>query len=494
MRRDLNRAAFLVVCALAYACGDPDPAEPDAGAPMVDAAPPDGFPACAEFASPIATIDTLPLSLEGDLAGAGDDLLSPGACAVIDAPFGMASIGADAVVELDNLDAGTEYVVRLAADDDLAFYVVTGCGSAAGPTDDECLLFVDATTATAEVGRFTAPGGPVFVVVDYWAADEPAVTEFTLEVYRAECEIASACGDPTPVCQDYRCVGCASDFDCTEATNPLCDEPTFACVAGYNSCVGDDAAEVGDDGPAGATPLTAGTLISANICNNPSSERDFYRFVVNQPGEHWTITLGWTAAVDLDVIVFDQDGDLVGMSFYEEPEVVEMTYLPVGTYYAMVDYFSSTQTSLTTPYTISATRITGDSCASAADCAAEYRNQIFRGDCVGGACQAIDGQGLRDPGDRCDSDSDCVGSANCASFYFVADADQRMVCGNFCDVDADCAALGTDFVCTTYLSDNFCVEKCQLDEHCPTVPTSYPDTPPWLRFACQTSTGRCLPP
>lgn len=494
MRGDLFRAGLLIACACAYACGGSEPAEPDAGAPPIDATPPDGFPACAEFASPVATITAVPAALEGDLAGGGADLLGPTGCAVEDAPFGMASIGADVVVALPNLDVGTEYVVRLDAPDDLAFYVVTGCGSAEGPTDEECLLFVDATVEAAEVGRFTAPADTVYVVVDYWAADEPESTGFTLEVYESVCESSSLCTGDTPVCQDFRCVGCGSDFDCSDAGSPLCDEPTFTCVAGYSSCIGDDAAEVGDDGPAGATLLGAGQLIAANICNNPSAERDFYRFVVNQPGEHWTITLGWTAAVDLDVIVFDEDGDLVGMSFYEEPEVVEMTYLPAGTYYAMVDYFAQTQTSMTTSYTISATRIVGDACNSAADCAAEFRNQIFRGDCVGGACRAIDGGGLRDPGERCDSDSDCVAAANCASFFFVADADTRMVCGDFCDSDADCAGMGTDFVCTTYLSDNFCVEKCALDEHCPTVPYSYPDVLPWLRFTCQISTGRCLPP
>ena len=70
----------------------------------------------------------------------------------------------------------------------------------------------------------------------------------TISVHPVEC----ASGE-TPVCQDYRCVSCASDFDCTEAANPLCDEPTFACVPGYSSCVGDDPAEITrevDDQPA----------------------------------------------------------------------------------------------------------------------------------------------------------------------------------------------------------------------------------------------------
>lgn len=483
--------------AVVAACGDGSSA-PDGGVDgdVGDAAPdaPD-YPACGEFDTPAITISQLPLAYMGDLGDAGADVVAPDDCQLVDAPFGVSTIGADAVVAVEGLVAGMEYIVRLAADDDLAFYVATGCSTASGPAGGECLLFVDATVDVAEVGRFTAPPeGRVFVVVDYWAAGTPGVADFTLEVYEAECETSDTCGGETPVCQDGRCVGCASDFDCTDPATPLCDEPTFTCVPGAALCSGDDGAENGDDGPAGASVLMPGQLVQAAICNNPSSERDFHRFRVTQPGEHWTITLAWTASVDLDLVVYDAEGQLVGMSFYEKPEQVAMTYLPPGDYYAMVDYFSSQQTTLATPYGISAVRQTGGACASAADCAVEYRNQVFRGDCVAGACQKIQGQGLREVGERCDSVSDCTPDTSCSSFFFTADADTRMVCGNFCATDGDCAGLGPDFVCTTYLSNNFCVEKCTSDDHCPTRPDLAPAVPPWVRYTCQLSTGRCLPP
>jgi hypothetical protein len=499
MRRlwtDAAVAAVLALTAMA-ACGGGD-AQPDAGTDPPDAEPaPDAnpYPACSEFGAPMISVSELPLTYEGDLAGSGADIAGPESCLEIDAPFGMSSTGADAVVEVDSLTPGVDYVVRLTGSDDLAFYVVTGCATELGPAADQCLVFVDATTDTAEVGRFVAPEtGRAYVVVDYWTSGYPDPSDFRLEVYPLGCQDSTECGGSTPVCQDFRCVGCANDFDCTDPSAPLCDEPTFTCVEGLAGCTSDDSAEDGNDGPAGATELVPGQLTQAAICDNPRAERDFYRFHVDQNGEHWTIQLSWSASVDLDVTVFDDDGDLVGMSWYEQPERIELTYLPAGDYYAMVDYFATTQTSVSTPYAISATRLTGDSCIDEADCAVEYRNQVFRGDCFQGACRPIDGQGLRTIGESCDSVSDCTPDANCSSFFFTADADQRMVCGNFCDSDLDCTGLGSDFVCTTYLVNNFCVQRCTQDDHCPTSPTTQPTFPPWHRLTCQLSTGRCLPP
>lgn len=498
----MRRAGYILAASVAAALGGcsgggssaPDADPIDGG---VDAEVDASYPACVEFGAPSITISELPLSYEGSLEGAGADIEAPAGCQLVDAPFGMATPGADTVVELAGLTIGVEYVVRLTGGDDLAFYVASGCSTATGPSggaDGDCKLFVDATVEPVEVGTFVADAETAYVIVDYWEQGYPAATDFRLEVYPSECAVDAECGDATPVCLDGRCVACDSDFDCTDPARPLCDEATSACVAGTSGCTGDDAAENGDDGPAGAAPLVPGQVAQAAICNNPPSEADFYRFVVAENGEHWTITLAWTAAVDLDLVVFDSQGRRLGMSFYEEPERIALTYLPAGEYFVGVDYFASTQTSLATPYGISATRQVGDECTATADCAAEYRNQVFRGECVTGACRSIEGLGLRQPGERCDSDSDCVPSANCSSFFFVADADERMVCGTFCEQDADCAGLGGDFVCTTYLTNNFCVARCASDEQCPTAPFQTPTTPPWLRFQCQLSTGRCLPP
>lgn len=500
-------ASALIALVTAGACGGDPPVDPDAAEPPPDAGPmPDApdiiYPACREVEDPVATIVALPALHAGDLDGAGADMTSPTGCDVVDAPFGIATAGVDAVYRVDGLVPGTTYVVRLSSASDLGFYVVTGCSTATGPAGNECMLFVDATVDGAEVGTFEAPaagdGGaevPVYLVVDYYATGAPPYGDFTLELYERECETSGECDGAEPVCRDGRCAGCASDFDCDSPLLPLCDVDTAACVGGYAACTGDDAArEQGDDGPAGATPLASGVPVTGAICDNPAAERDFFRFTVDTPGEHWRVELDWPSFVDLDVIVFSAAGDEFGLSYYEQPERIDLTYLPAGDYYVGIDFFGAGTTTTSVPYEVTATRLGTGACDGPADCAQTYRNQIFRGDCVAGACEPIDGLGQRTPGQRCDSDSDCTPDANCASFFFTSDADTRMVCGSYCDVDADCAGLGDDFVCTTYLVENFCVQKCTEDDHCPTLPNSTPTTLPWLRLDCQLTTGRCLPP
>jgi hypothetical protein len=199
-------------------------------------------------------------------------------------------------------------------------------------------------------------------------------------------------------------------------------------------------------------------------------------------------------ARDLDLVVYDATGTEVGLSYWEQPEQVSLTYLPLGRYYARVREFVSTADASPVAYTLSAQRTAGAPCASSADCAAEYRNQIYRGSCSAGACIAIDGAGAVAAGGACDSQSDCGLALSCPSFFFVADSDTRDVCAGACADDAACAAMGADYVCTTYFSNNFCVQKCTGDEQCPTIVAQQPSgAAPWKRLTCEVATGRCVP-
>jgi hypothetical protein len=145
------------------------------------------------------------------------------------------------------------------------------------------------------------------------------------------------------------------------------------------------------------------------------------------------------------------------------------------------------------PYTLAVHRALGAGCTSSADCAAEFRNQIYRGSCQAGACIALDGAGAIAEGGACDSESDCAAGLQCPSFFFVADADTRDVCARGCAQDGDCTPLGPGYVCSTYLQDNFCVQGCTADAQCPTAIDVPPTTPPWLRLTCDVPTGHCLP-
>lgn len=451
---------------------------------MPDAAP--TFPACKEFSGPGAS---LPAHVVGALDAS--DVESPAACTEVDAPYGIESAGPDSVVRINGLTIGAPYIVKLTSAADLAFYVASGCSTATGPGDNECKLFVDASSGTREVGKFVADAATMFVVVDYYASASPSSQAFTLDVYPEMCSSSAQCSSNLPACVAGQCVECETSFDCMSAAKPRCDTVTNTCTDGIDACVGDETSEPANDGPAGATPivLTANAAqLSAAICSSPRRiEADFYSFQVTSIGDTWDFDLSWAGNRDLDLVVYTSTGEELGLSFWEHPEHVRLTYLPLGTYYIRVADFSATTTT-SVGYTLGVTRAPGSGCTTRAQCATEYRNQQYRGSCVAGACVSITGAGAIAEGGACDSVSDCGTGLACPSFFFVANADTRDVCAPTCTTDTQC---GTGYVCTTYLETNLCVQKCTSDAHCPTALDQTPATGPWYRLQCTVATGKC---
>jgi hypothetical protein len=480
----VHRLACVLVVAACSSSHQPRTESLDAGA---DAGA-EGFAACHELTAAALPV---PIHMTGRLDGA--DLQAPQHCATVDAPYGVETAGPDAVVHVDGLVVGQPYIVRVRSAADLSFYVITGCSTPTGPSDGDCLLFEDAQPEV-EVGRFTAPQSDVYVVVDFFAPHDPTDSTFTLDVYPATCSDNADCSGATPACVDGACVECVTSFDCLSAAAPVCDD-SHNCVVGIDGCTADDPHEPANDGPAGATPIDVGYggtgSLVGQICSSPATEVDFAKFDVTSVGETWTLSLAWTGSRDLDLAVFDANGAALGLSYHEQPETITLTYLPIGTYYVEVNDASSPNV-FPVAYTLTAQRTDGAGCTTAADCAAEHRNQIFRGDCSAGACVSIDGEGIVPQGGACDSSSDCATGLACPSFYFVADADTRDRCEPTCGSDGDCAPLGGDFVCTTYLYTNFCVEKCTSDDQCPTSLSMQPTAGPWFRLSCDVPSGRCL--
>jgi hypothetical protein len=489
-----------VACALAgaVACGDDSPAAdaasfPDASDPDADTtdATPTG---CEELAFPAGAIDSYPGSYTGDLTDSTADLeLLPGQCAVEDAPFGVAVPGPDQVIELTGLAPGTRYVVRLASAADYAFYVATGCSAGSSPGEDECLLFVDAQVDLSERGAFAAPAtGIAFVVVDqYMNAPHPDPT-FTVEVAEAECADDDQCAAPTPYCVGELCHACRTKFDCADAAAPVCDVDAAECTSGFDDCTGDDPspAENGDDGPAGATDLS--TSATGHVCSAPADEVDYYR-VTAADGEGLAFTLTWDdAAANLDLAVVDAAGVVYGLSFHQRPESIALTFLPAGTYFASVRKFELDPTAAATEYTLEVARTTGSVCATAADCATEYDNQIYRGACDtgSGACEPIAGAGAVAVGGACDTADDCVPEAElCTAFSFTPNLDTRGSCAAACTGDGEC---DPGQVCMTHSGGGFCSLPCAADVDCPVLVASEPaPTEPWAHFSCDAKTGKC---
>jgi hypothetical protein len=318
--------------------------------------------------------------------------------------------------------------------------------------------------------------GTYYVVVhQYEPAATTAVTPYTLTARFPECD---------------------TSFDCEDPAFPVCS--LGACSPGPSECLDDDAAENGDDGPAGATDVTpeadgAPTVTAAKICNVPASEVDFFKVTVDD-GDSLVATLAWEEdGADLDLTAFTATGETLGITFWAEPEVITLTYLPAGTYYLRVQRFAQQAIPEAMDYTLTVARTSGG-CTSAADCAAEHTTQFFRGSCDTdtGVCDFIRGDGALELGDRCDSPGDCA-SGRCSYLLFQSDA-HHSVCTVPCSSDATCTdALGAGYACTTPFQQNICNPQCTTDTDCGANinNSNIDDGLPWKYLSCDVGTGVC---
>jgi hypothetical protein len=331
-----------------------------------------------------------------------------------------------------------------------------------------------------------------------------------------ECVSDAHCtGSNGHFCSNSLCGACNSSFDCTLATAPSCntDATTDRTVCGVvTGCTPEDNGEDGDDGPAGAQVLTAGVPLTARkICSAPTSgtERDFYKFDNPTIGDV-TFTLTWnasgTSAPDLDLAVYTFNGTFLGDAQWGPgTEIVKLTYLAAGTYYARIAAYSAA-----TPadYTIGVTA-TPATCSGDADCSVVYSHQYLRGKCQAGACVFIEGNGALAADAKCDSADDCA-SGLCTygmfsidsstftflDFHYMKNAATRAYCvpektagsGVNCETTADCVSPK---VCSL----GFCLPKCTESVECPNLMsggTAAIDG--WDYAVCNTTSGVCEVP
>jgi len=349
---------------------------PDA-APQPDAAP---VPtACEKLDAPAAQLSSYPASFDGNVSGQTALLsVGTGSCAVEEAPYGVAAAGPEQVIELDNLTADTPYAVRVDADFDVAFYVVTGCSGGSGFSAGECLYYTDAEISGAEVGQFTGPaGGVAWVVVDYYGSSTPSTGTYTISVIE----------NPE----------CGTDWDCNGGA-PICDPTTLTCAAGYDQCVGDDANDSADDGPGGATELTlvpdVPATVNASVCGAPDTEADWFRFTAAE-GDQVNLTLTWSDGSELDAYVYDSGGNQIDYLWgYTSPELLQLTDLTAGDYFIKLIRYGDSSTTVT-DYTLTAAlpecTWSGDCDASKPVCTADQVCEPAETGCTGDAADADDG-------------------------------------------------------------------------------------------------------
>jgi hypothetical protein len=153
-------------------CTPPDPActEPD---PPPD--PPPG-PACR---AAVAELTAYPGRFAGTVLGGGADLRAPeGACAMQAGDVWYDLVGEDVVLRLGGLTPGQRYGVRLAAEDDLGFYVLAACPEVAGDVTG-CLAFTDRAIGD-ESGTFVAMAEAHFLVIDVFEPPTTGAFEVTV--------------------------------------------------------------------------------------------------------------------------------------------------------------------------------------------------------------------------------------------------------------------------------------------------------------------------
>jgi hypothetical protein len=347
--------------------------------------------------------------------------------------------------------------------------------------DDLDLYLFDATGVPLDTSFFGTtteslvingqPAGTYYLAVavfDDSADVPPAAVDYTLTLTFPECD---------------------TNFDCLVPANPVCG-PSLVCEPPGDLCSTDDAFEP-NDGPSNATPLDSGVQVSGLICNTPAEERDYFSVTVAD-GDSLDVTLSYVdaALVDLDVTVLSADGVLRGTSFWRNPEVVKLTFLPAGTYYLEVAHVGGA-TALSHAYDLTATVTPTAGCVTTTDCAAEYSTQVYRGKCQGpaqdnpGACVDIVGAAALNLGALCDSGDDCT-SGLCSNLIFQRGA-ENSVCTIACVADTTCTtAHGAGFSCTRPFTNNKCHPDCGGDLDCGAVTNFNPPDAgePWDYLTC----------
>ncbi len=211
----------------------------------------------------------------------------------------------------------------------------------------EYLILAQATDTTAVGGGNEAAGYTITV-------DSGDCTT------NADCSNGQLCDVST-----IACVDCLTDLNCTDVAAPAC----ISNVCGsHDVCTMDDANEPASDGPAGASALTLGTAVTNKICGDFASvgteEKDWYKFEITAESNVRT-TITWAEADpanpvrDVDVTLLDANlnrieavaGEPNGVSS-NEPEILEISALPPGTYYLALTQYGSTMMAVSEEYTL----------------------------------------------------------------------------------------------------------------------------------------------
>ncbi len=259
-----------------------------------------------------------------------------------------------------------------------------------------------------------------------------------------------ACSDDTDCPAYYACQDdgrcdldpCRVDGDCDEGQ--LCRYTErqgrgFCTAAEFAECRSDDTSEENDvPGEASTLGSDADLVDDLAICD---VDDDWFELEISEPGSRLNVDVAWDSTADLDVFVFDELGRLLAAatSADRNPEQVDVRFLDAGVYRIRVNQFPG-ERDLSTAYSLSFDVVSESCTVDGEECLDLMPLRVVCDEDGGGGCRHLDGDGTVDLGGLCDSDDDCVDTADVCWAFEPATA-RRNICTIGCENDGDCASV-----------------------------------------------------
>jgi hypothetical protein len=175
-------------------------------------------------------------------------------------------------------------------------------------------------------------------------------------------------------------------------------------------------------------------------CNE---DEDYFSFIVPEGMGPWMLSLSVTfrAGTDIDIYAYDAVGNLLGQATSPDQttEEISIPFLAAGEIFLRVDQYDSNQLADTVYSVLATLEEGGQSCTVAGEECAETDPLRLICNEASGACESLEGAGQVGLGESCDSDDDCVDSAELCWRYGMG---SEPICTLVCDRDSDCSAVG----------------------------------------------------
>ncbi len=231
--------------------------------------------------------------------------------------------------------------------------------------------------------------------------------------------------------------GCILDSDCSAPD--VCHRRTNTCGDNVEPACGGDGVNDpnGSDSQAIVLDLTSGTATVTGL-KGCTDDLDFFTFDAID-GDSITVQLTpETTADGFAFLLVNAEGQFLPAQPVVSPDVAPFAHLTAGTWGILVISGVDPEEG----YEITVTKTAG-ACTVNSDCAT---NPVGTFCLMGGACGALEGNGMTALGALCDDNTDCAMDADFCDITSVSP--DGYMCNTNCEADADCTAVGMGGYCS----------------------------------------------